>query len=238
MWKWGTENLKFHNTAKGEKVMLGNIKRLLLIGMVAMLAGCATSRSVVDVSPSIGETETATSPQNGKKVYINSVNDKRTFQESPPTPDIPSLDPAKPYSDAIKLRAVGRKRNTFGKALGDILLKDGESVDALTAQAIRQAFAEKGYTVLDKSDQVTPQTYIVDADIDKFWTWMNPGFWALTISTNISTDLSIKNGVDTQKLTVQVKSADHFQTGMESNYIQVISEALKQYVQELKRKLK
>lgn len=218
--------------------MLDNLKRLFLIGMVALLAGCATSRSVVDVSPSIGEPASAAPPQNGKEVYINSINDKRAFQKSPPTPDIPSLDPAKPYSDAIKLRAIGRKRNTFGKALGDILLKEGDSVDALTMQAIRQAFVDKGYKVLDKSDQVTPSTYVVNADIDKFWTWMNPGFWALTISADISTDLSIKNGEDTQKLTVQAKSAEHFQTGMESNYIQVISEALKQYIQDLKLKLK
>lgn len=217
--------------------MLENLKRLGLIGMVALLAGCATSRSVVDVSPSIGEPASATVPQNGKAVYINSVNDKRAFQESPSTPDIPSMDPAKPHTDAIKPRAIGRKRNTFGKALGDILLKEGDSIDALTAQAIRQAFIDKGYKVLDKSDQVTPSTYIVNADVDKFWTWMNPGFWALTISADISTDLSIKNGEDTQKLTVQVKSADHFQTGMDSNYIQVISAALKQYIQELKLKL-
>jgi hypothetical protein len=67
---------------------------------------------------------------------------------------------------------------------------------------------------------------------------MNPGFWALTISADIATDLSIKNGEDTQKLTVQVKAEDHFQTGMDSNYIQVISAALKQYVQDLKLKLK
>jgi hypothetical protein len=220
-----------------KKIMLVHFKRLLFIGMVASLAGCALTRSEIDIS-GVSEPASAVSPSNGKEVYINSINDKRVFQESPHTPDIPSLDPAKSVSDAIKLRAIGRKRNGFGKALGDILLKEGESIDALTAQAIRQAFVDKGYKVLDKSDQVTPSTYVVDADVDKFWTWMNPGFWALTISADISTDLSIKNGEDTQKLTVQVKSADHFQTGMDSNYVQVISAALKQYVQDLKLKLK
>lgn len=219
-----------------KKVMLANFKRLLLIGMVALLAGCALSRSEIDVS-GISEPASAASPLNGKEVYISSINDKRVFQTSPNTPDIPSLDPAKPYSDEIKSRAIGRKRNSFGKALGDILLQEGESIDALTAKAIRQAFIDKGYKVLDKSAQVTPSTYVVDADVDKFWSWMNMGFWALTVSADISTDLSIKNGEDTQKLTVQVKSADHFQTGMDSNYVQVISAALKQYIQDLKLKL-
>ena len=109
----------------------------LLIAIVA--TGCATSRSNLDVQ--IPKAQNAQS--NGKQVFINSVADKRAFQVNPPNPDIPSLDPSEDQNEQIKLRAIGRKRNGFGKALGDMLLKEGETVQSLTNQSIQQAFTEK-----------------------------------------------------------------------------------------------
>jgi uncharacterized lipoprotein YajG len=209
------------------------------IAMIMLLAGCATSRSVVEVQVPVSASEAASTalPPNGKSFYINSVKDNRIFQEKPSSPNIPSMDPSEASSDSIKLRAVGRKRNTYGKALGDILLKEGDTTETLIASSVRKAFTDKGYKVLEQSEKVPPDAYVVDVEISQFWAWMNPGFWALTLSAEIATDISIKSGEETQKQSVQVKSSDHFQTGMESNYIQVISDALKQYIQELKLKL-
>jgi len=34
-----------------------------------------------------------------------------------------SLGPSEPQSDAIRVRAIARKRDTFGVGMGDILLK-------------------------------------------------------------------------------------------------------------------
>jgi hypothetical protein len=206
--------------------------------MVMLLAGCATSRSIVDIPQAAATTAETAAPSNGKQVYIHAVSDKREFQVAPRSPDIPSMDASEEQSESLQHRAVARKRNTYGMALGDILLKEGDSVQMLIASSIRQAYVDKGYKVLDKPEQVTPDTYIVDADINKFWTWMNPGMWALTISSEISTDVSVKSGAQTTKSTVQVKAADQFQTGRDGNFIEVISSSLKLYTQELKLKLK
>jgi len=214
------------------------IKALLLVAAVVLLAGCATSRSVIDVPSSVPQNVHTATTVNGKSVYIDIVRDSRSFQVNPPSPNIPSLDPSEASSDAIKLRAIGRKRNSYGKALGDILLKDGITVESLVSSAIRRAFAENGYRILDNSSQITPNVYVVDADIDQFWTWMNPGFWAITLSAEISTNLSIKEGAKKQQLVVQSKSSGSFQVGTESNYLKVITDALDLYVEELKRKLK
>jgi len=214
------------------------VKTLLLVAAVVLLAGCATSRSVLDLSPGVPQDVQSTATADGKAVYIDAVRDSRKFQERPSSPSIPSLDPSEASSDSIKLRAIGRKRNTYGKALGDILLQDGTTVESLTSSAIRRAFVESGYQVLDSSSQVAPGVYVVDADIDQFWTWMNPGFWAITISSEISTSLNINEGAKKQQLAVQVRSSDNFQVGTEGNYIKVITGALNLYVEELKRKLK
>ena len=201
-----------------------------------VLGGCATSRSVVDIpTPSLAS---ATQQQaTGRDVYINPPKDKRTFELAPASPNIPSLDSSESSSDKIRARAIGRKRNTFGKALGDILLPDGKTVESLTTSSIRQAFQEKGYRVLDDRSKVSESTYIVDAEILKLWSWMNPGFWAITLSAEISTELDIRSPAGTSRQNISVMASDNFQTGMESNWIEVINKALRIYVEDLKGKL-
>lgn len=203
----------------------------LLIAIV--VTGCATSRSNLDVQ--IPKAQNAQS--NGKLVYINSVADKRVFQVNPPNPDIPSLDPSEDQNEQIKLRAIGRKRNGFGKALGDMLLKEGETVQSLTNQSIQQAFTEKGYTVLSSKDQVTKDTYIVDANIQKFWAWMNPGFWQITLSSEITTDLAIKAPKGATSQQISVKAADGYQVATEANWTEIIQKSIQLYINDLKSKL-
>lgn len=206
----------------------------VLFGIV-FLSGCATSRGVVElVTPITKETTLS----NGKKVYINSVLDKRLFEYKPKQPNIPSLDPDEQQNNAIKLRAIARKRNTLGKGLGDILLKEGQTVESIIYDSLQQAFIENGYSIIENQQQVTSGTYIVDAKINKFWSWMNPGFWALTLSTEISTDISIKMTSEINKEIINVKVSDTFQTGAESNWVEVMQNALKAYITEVKLKLK
>ena len=174
----------------------------------------------------------------GKDVYVNPPRDKRVFEAAPGSPDIPSLDPSENSSDKVRARAIARKRNSFGKALGDILLPEGRTVESLTAASIRQAFHESGYRVLDDKGKVTESTYIVDAEIVKFWSWMNPGFWAITLSAEISTVLDIKSPAGPSRQTLSVRASDSFQTGMESNWTEVINKALRLFVDDLKEKLR
>lgn len=175
---------------------------------------------------------------NGKQVFINAAVDKRVFQINPSSPDVPSLDPSENLDDSIKQRAIGRKRNGFGKALGDLLLKDGQSIESLTTSSIRQAFVEKGYTVVSNKEQIGKDTFVVNANIEKFWAWMNPGFASITLSTEISTELDIKSASNISKEKIYVKAADGFQLGTKSNWIEVINRALRLYVDDLKSKLK
>lgn len=204
---------------------------------LSLLGGCATSRSVLE-TPKLVAAKAAPQQDNGREVFINMPLDKRVFELNPATANIPSLDPTEDASDAIKARAIGRKRNGFGKALGDILLPEGESVEKLAAASIRQAFIDKGYRIVDDRQQIKADTYIVNADVNKFWSWMNPGFWAITLSTEIATGLVIDSATGTQKVAISVKASDHFQTGVESNWAEVMNKAIKSYIEDLKSKLK
>jgi hypothetical protein len=201
---------------------------------VLFLSGCATSRSVIDIPiPASGEI----SKSNGKEVYINSVTDRRLFEIKPSDPSTPSLDPSEEQGDKIERRAIARKRNTYGKGLGDILLPEGKAVNLLMDAAIRQAFIESGYNIINSKEYITNNTYVVDAQVNKFWSWMNPGFWAITLSTEISTDIAIKVNGTVDKQIVNAKASDTYQTGSEDNWLQVMQSALKAYIIELKFKL-
>ncbi len=219
-----------------KKIVLRFFLTLAFATSTLFLTGCATKRGEVALQVPVSKVETA--PSNGKQVYINSVVDKRIFEVKPPEPSTPSLDPSEAQNDTMKARAVGRTRNGYGMALGDILLAENQSVHSVIKTSLKEALVDKGYHVIDSKIEITPQTYIVDVKILKFWSWMNMGFWALTISCEIETDVEFKQEGSPKTYNLHVKAADSFQTGMESNYIEVMQKALKEYSLEAKKEIK
>jgi len=212
--------------------------RVFIIALVFggfFLNGCATSRGVVSLATPNSE-ERAISK--GIEIYIHSVVDKRIFEVAPKTPNIPSLDPSEPQNDTIKLRAIARKRDGFGKALGDIILTEGQTVESVIHDSLRQAFLESGYTVIENNANTSKSSYVIDAQINKFWSWMNPGFWAITLSTEIATDITVKKVNDTDNKAIYVKASDTFQTGVEDNWLSVMNSALRNYISDIKAKFK
>lgn len=209
---------------------------IVIITSAFLLNGCATSRDFISLSiPASGNV----SASNGRQIYIRSVVDKRRFEVDPRSPNIPSLDPSEAENDNIKRRAIARKRGGFGKAFGDILLKEGQTVESVISESLRQAFTEEGYTVVaGSSDLSKKDLQVVDVEINKFWSWMNPGFWAITLSTEIGTDIIVQASVGGEKKSVYVKAADHFQTGVEGNWLDVMHTALRDYINEVKAKIK
>lgn len=219
-----------------KKIALRSFITLAFATSALLFSGCATKRGEVALQVPTAKTEVA--PSNGKQIYINSVVDKRVFELKPAEPSTPSLDPSEAQSDAVKARAVGRKRNGYGMALGDILLNENQSVASVIKDSLKEALTDKGYRVIEAKEQITPQTYIADVKIIKFWSWMNMGFWALTLSCEIETNVDIKQEGNPQTYNLHVKAADSFQTGMESNYIEVMQKALKEYSEQAKTEIK
>ncbi|MCI0590310.1 MAG: hypothetical protein L0Y67_01670 [Gammaproteobacteria bacterium] len=219
-----------------EKLMPAQLKLapIIIIIFSLLLDGCATSRGIVLLNVPIAGTQ---AQSNGKEIYINSVRDERAFETRPRSPNIPSLDPDEAQGDNVKLRAIARKRNSFGKGLGDILLKEDQTVESVIHDSLRQALTENGFKVIDRKEDVTDQTDILDAKIDKFWSWMNPGFWAITLSTEISTRINLKQVGHTDKNVISANTSRHVQTIVEGNWLAVMQSALRAYILDAKSKL-
>lgn len=155
---------------------------------VAALTGCALGRDVVAV-----KAPNAPNPATGQTVRIESVLDSRKFEAAPSSPDIPSLDSAEDGGEAAKARAIARKRNGYGKALGDIVVPEGQSVSGLVEGAVSTAFKESGYIVASKGDANYDTALPVKASVNEFWAWLKPGFWSIT--TNHKAEVELQGAV-------------------------------------------
>lgn len=219
---------------------MNHVLRTLLTLLFAISAlffsGCAAKRGEVALAVPTANAEAV--PSNAQQIYINSVTDKRIFEFKPSEPNIPSLDPSEPQTDDIKARAVGRKRNGYGRAMGDIVLNANQTVNSVIKDSLKEALKSKGYQVIESKDQITPQTYIADVKIVKFWAWMNPGAFAITLSCEIETNVNMKKEGDPQTYNIHVKAADSYQMGTESNYIEIMQIALQKYISEAKTEIK
>ena len=200
-------------------------------------SGCALNRSEIELNiPEIPEA-VEIPMKTGKTVFIKSVVDNRIFEKRPKVPNIPSLNPSKERNKDIEKRAVARKRNGYGKAMGDILLKEGQTVESVIRESLKQGFLENGFDVLENAEQSSPSTYIVDAKINKFWSWMNPGFWTISLSTEINTDIQLKKSTEGRTETISVEFTKHFQTAIEGNWIKVMQGALNEFIAKVKKQL-
>jgi hypothetical protein len=128
-------------------------------------SGCVLGRRTVDLP-----VPTATSlPASKGTVAISSIVDARHFENKPDHPSTPSIDGDVNSQSAEQLSVViGRQRNGYGHAMGDIALPAGETVQTRVKELITQGFARRGYRVT--TDASADNT--VEVKIDKFWAWM------------------------------------------------------------------
>ena len=151
-------------------------KWLAFLCLGFLTAGCALNRGEVAVQVP----ETA-NPESTALVKIVEVSDDRVFAIDPPQPSTPSLMNDEIDDPLITSRAVARKRNTYGAALGDILLPQGQTVEALVEDALAKALKEEGYKVVAEGDPGYAQALSLKARILEFWAWMTPGFWEIAL---------------------------------------------------------
>lgn len=143
--------------------------------VAASLAGCAVSRSVVDVS-----VLPAHATEAKQVVTIIEIRDLRQFTANPGDPAMPSLaSETDAHDPAVKARSIGRKRTSYGTHAGELLLPQGKTVTDLVRSAATTALREKGYVVVD--DPSLPGVVPLSIDIEQFWVWFTPGLLHVTV---------------------------------------------------------
>lgn len=208
---------------------------LLALTVTMTLQGCATSRSVVNI-PTIATDTTAArlASESVPALYIRDVTDAREFQQNPPSADIPSLGfgGANAATDDLKARAIGRKRNGWGKALGDVLLPENTTVEQLVRDTATAGFQEAGWRVV-QAPNATQDMTTVDITIKQFWSWFQPGFWAVSTNARIDTEFDFSSPYRLAPVVTEYE--DHMQFVTDSDWQNTIQQALAQYREKLAR---
>ena len=197
-----------------------------------VLAGCATTRSELSL-PAPGSRSGpggagALPPLTGKVAVIRSVTDERVFEDKPSDPSTPSLGfgGASQATDEIKRRAFGRKRGGFGQAFGDVLLQEGQSVTSVVRDNLAAALRQAGIQVVDAAS-APPTALQIDVRVKAFWSWINPGFWALTANGRIQTELDITGAAGTRRVAIEHHEPRQIMT--EGAWLEVMGKALELY---------
>jgi len=213
----------------GVRVILSGIAAACLLGGSS---GCATSRGILDI-----QIPAPANPAGGEAYKIVEVRDRRAFELKPAQPSIPSLKNGEIEDPAITSRAIARKRNGYGKALGDILLPEGGTVQELTHQAIARAFRESGLRVVLQGDPEWDRAAPVEAEIQQLWAWMTPGFWALSLHfdmrVRIKADLGFFRQGEEAHGAIQLKT----QGAATKQWLNTIDKGLEEFNRDLKAKL-
>jgi hypothetical protein len=198
--------------------------------LLALCVGCATSRSEIDVAPPSLDLPAASAATKGK-VYISAV-DERVFETKPRSADIPSLKHAEIGDKSITGRAVGRKRNGYGKALGDVLLPSGRTVSALVGESVAAAYRQAGYEVVSTPN--TTGATEVKVHIKEFWSWFSPGFFYVTVNNKSHLDIETAGR---PKLKIVTLKSDGMQAVTDSDWKAITEAGLREIAQETASKL-
>lgn len=203
-------------------IMIKTLRIACVVAAMALLGGCAASRSVV--LPDAGTA--IENPAQGLAVRIDKVEDARRFEAAPNTPDIPSLPGNDLLNSSLTSRAIGRKRGGFGLALGDVLLPEGQTVSQLVRDAVAQGFRRAGYRVLAAGEPGYEQATPITARINEFWSWFNPGFAQVTIKNRASIDVAgtlppLKGGV-----TIRSEVSEGMQAVFEDDWRKIAGKGL------------
>ena len=146
--------------------MWSKTRLAILVFSCFVVAGCATSRSEIKLSGPALTGGTAPAPTvAGRTCSSRAVTDGRKFEEALSDPSTPSLgfEGASKSSAEVKAHAIGRKRNLYGKALGDVLLESGQTVEGVVGEHVTIAMQQAGY-------QIKPS--LAEAG-DSPWSWMS-----------------------------------------------------------------
>jgi hypothetical protein len=140
--------------------------------------------------------------------------DARVFQNKPPSADLPSAD-----GDITKISReelatlVGRKRNAYGKGLGDVALPKGQTVGTQINSLLSEALRRRGYAT-----DATTGPRSCRSSIKEYWAWMRPGFWEIAVEARVTLYVTLAGPSGTRSFEVTGFGRDQSMVGGSGMY--------------------
>lgn len=207
----------------------------LCVFLLLALSACAVGRSTLDI-----QSPQAVNPTDSRALAkVTEVRDLRHFTTESPDPSRHTLGSADDIRNpAVTGRAVGRKRNGFGAALGDLALPAGMSVPGIVKAAATAALQQRGYRVVEEGSPDAARAFSLAVDVEQFWAWVNLGFWEGTMTHASKVVLKSNDLVQASPTVVDARYAMGVQVGTESNWSLVINNGVSDLVQQIEARIK
>lgn len=203
----------------------------LLVPALSVLAACATNRSQISLTvPAPADMVVSAD----KTAVIETVSDQRRFEADPADPSTPSLKKGHDFALDAEGRkaAVGRKRNSYGRAIGDIVLQPPQTIETITRDLVASGLQQRGYRVVDAT-AAPADALRVSVGVQEFWSWLTPGFWAIDMEARVKTQLRFE-GVSSREINVAAYGKKTAQTGREDNWKQAYERVFLDYLEKQK----
>ena len=211
------------------------------LALALLLGACATTRGEMslavpanDAAPATLATPAIDDADAGatRVAVIERVSDRRQFEENPRDPSIPSLKKGSDYAlDAEgRKRAIARKRNGYGMAMGDILLEGEETVETLARGLVESGLRERGYRILAAGEPVPADALKLQVDINEFWAWFSPGFWSVSMEAKMKIRFDVTDAVGSRRFEVSAYGINKGQSGREANWRLAYDRAFEDYL--------
>lgn len=202
-----------------------------LLFVLVLQTGCVTGRRTFEVPVPVSNAK----PDAVRgEVYLAAVTDDRVFENKPSDPSTPSIDgDVQSLSAAEKDHMIGRQRNGFGRAMGDIALANGETVTHRVRLLVEEGLRRRGYVI--SQDPNAPTSASVS--IDQFWAWMAPGMFALTFEAKVGTQVVLKDRTGVTKVYAYGHGLNHGQVVKDGNWQEAFAPAFDQYLASLVHEL-
>jgi uncharacterized lipoprotein YajG len=202
----------------------------LAAATLLLQSGCVAGRRTLSLSVPTGSVLAATKG----KAHVVSVTDNRVFENKPSSPSTPSIDgDVSSISAAQKDRMIGRQRNGFGHAMGDIGLEENDSVTKRVRLLVEEGLRRDGYQVTSDSEGAMPVT----VSVDKFWVWMTPGMWALTFEARIMASITLTTAAGSSTFVVLGEGTNHGQSAKDGNWMEAYQPAFEAFLANFKREI-
>ena len=199
------------------------IRSFAVVLTAVALGGCVTGRRTFDLPVNSAVAPAA----NRGTVYIASVTDDRRFEIDPSDPSIPSVNgDASKMPVADRERMIGRQRNGYGRAMGDVSLPADQSVPQKVRALVAKGLIQSGYRISED-----PKTaHSVAVSIRNFWGWMTPGFVALSFEAKINCAITASGPDGVHTIIVKGYGINHGQVAKDENWVEAFDPAFNDFV--------
>jgi hypothetical protein len=210
-----------------------SLKLMLPLVIALTQAGCVTGRRSFDV-PLDKSASAPLGPTNGT-FFFKEITDNRHFENHPPSPSIPSVDgDVNALSPAERSQFIGRQRNTYGHAMGDVTLPNGMTVQDKTRELLTEGLNRLGYSVVADPNAASTAT----VQIQEFWSWMTPGFVALSFEVTLRCQVAIVHDGKTIVFETHGYALNHGQFAKGKNWQEAFAAAFEDFLKDFSLQLK